>query len=222
MYTLHIYIYIYIYIYKYKFIHIYTYIYLFICICICICICIYKYIRLFGRPWLSSKSPQTTSWPKMMVRNIYFHTWILICRWHRIWTLTLALKFLISQNFVFKDQESVSEIDQNCENQIIAGPGAMLSTPSLWGHAPPHYQDGCWPGFLLQWKWITKSLHIAIHTCVYKYIYVYIDWCCFYYFLRNSLVALNEALFARINICIYICIYIYIYIYICIHIYTYL
>jgi len=33
------------------------------------------------------------------------------------------------------------------------------------------------------------------------------DWCCFYYFLRNSLVALLEALFARCIVCIYIYIY---------------
>jgi len=31
---------------------------------------------------------------------------------------------------------------------------------------------------------------IFFHCCL-------IDWCCFYYFLRNSLVALLEALFAR-------------------------
>jgi len=30
------------------------------------------------------------------------------------------------------------------------------------------------------------------------------DWCCFYYFARNSLVALLEALCARVYICIYI------------------
>jgi len=33
--------------------------------------------------------------------------------------------------------------------------------------------------------------------------YVHIDWCCFYYFLRNSLVALLEALFARTCIKMY-------------------
>ena len=52
-----------------------------------------------------------------------------------------------------------------------------------------------------------------------------IDWCCFYYFARNSLVALLEALCARIfsfrfvniGFCFWkIYVYIYIYIYICV------
>ena len=36
------------------------------------------------------------------------------------------------------------------------------------------------------------------HTFWRCYFLFFIDWCCFYYFLRNSLVALLEALFARI------------------------
>jgi len=62
---------------------------------------------------------------------------------------------------------------------------------------------------------------------MHKYSYTYtFDWCCFYYFLRNSLVALLEALFA-LHLCInaYIYIYIhtctYIYIYMSAHIHTY-
>ena len=39
-----------------------------------------------------------------------------------------------------------------------------------------------------------------IQTCQLFYC---IDWCCFYYFLRNSLVALLEALFARPKDCIF-------------------
>jgi len=36
--------------------------------------------------------------------------------------------------------------------------------------------------------------------CIMDLLYfVQFDWCCFYYFLRNSLVALLEALFARSN-----------------------
>ena len=32
-----------------------------------------------------------------------------------------------------------------------------------------------------------------------------IHWCCFYYFIRNSLLALLEALFSRKYLCIFIC-----------------
>ena len=63
------------------------------------------------------------------------------------------------------------------------------------------------------------SKYVFVYLNMYVYIYVYkdkkkrnickpyIDWCCFYYFLRNSLVALLEALFAR-NVYRYICVYI--------------
>ena len=64
-------------------------------------------------------------------------------------------------------------------------------------------------------------VYVYMYVCVYVCIYIYIlarvgvhmhscrcilfictvlDWCCFYYFLRNSLVALLEALFARISL----------------------
>jgi len=63
-----------------------------------------------------------------------------------------------------------------------------------------------------------------------------IDWCCFYNVVRNSLVTLLEALFARIffrfeiSVCwpffvhtnIYMYIYIYIYVYVYIHMYIYI
>ena len=58
-------------------------------------------------------------------------------------------------------------------------------------------------------KHITSTWYIYIYICKYKYagedIYVYIyifDWCSFDYFVRNNLVALLEALYA----CIYICV----------------
>jgi len=38
---------------------------------------------------------------------------------------------------------------------------------------------------------------VCVFACICEYMYICIDWCCFYYFLRNSLVALLEALFAR-------------------------
>ena len=39
------------------------------------------------------------------------------------------------------------------------------------------------------WQWVRITLHAG---------FTKIDWCCFYYFVRNSLVALLEALCARI------------------------
>ena len=64
------------------------------------------------------------------------------------------------------------------------------------------------------------------NICVHEYIYIhiYIDRCCFYYFVRNSLVALLEALCARIpffrfvNTGFYIHVYMYIYTYMYIYI----
>jgi len=42
-------------------------------------------------------------------------------------------------------------------------------------------------------------IHVYMYVYVYICIYIYmIDWCCFYYLVRNGLVALLEALCARI------------------------
>ena len=56
-----------------------------------------------------------------------------------------------------------------------------------------------------------------------EYTYIHIDWCCFYYFVRNSLVSLLEALCARYihDIFVQVDIYIYIHAYFYIYIYTY-
>jgi len=54
-------------------------------------------------------------------------------------------------------------------------------------------------------------LSLGIYVFVYSYMctkYTCIDWCCFYYSIRNSLVALLEALFARY---IYISLYLHIF-----------
>jgi len=45
---------------------------------------------------------------------------------------------------------------------------------------------------------IHTYIHAYMHAHVHIHIHVHLDWCCFYYFVRNSLVALLEALCARI------------------------
>jgi len=50
------------------------------------------------------------------------------------------------------------------------------------------------------------SMSASLHDFVFqkKVFMCHIDWCCFYYFLRNSLVALLEALFApQVHKCTY-------------------
>jgi len=49
----------------------------------------------------------------------------------------------------------------------------------------------------------TLSLPSLPPTLFCIHISYYFDWCCFYYFLRNSLVALLEALFARLCVNLY-------------------
>ena len=51
---------------------------------------------------------------------------------------------------------------------------------------------------LLHTNYIYIYIYVSVYTYMYVYIYMYIDWCCSYYFVRNSLVALLEALCARI------------------------
>jgi len=61
---------------------------------------------------------------------------------------------------------------------------------------------------------LQKCMWTRISTYIYTYRHVHTHyWCCFYYFVRNSLVALLEALCARICIHAYIDIYIYTYLY---------
>jgi len=48
----------------------------------------------------------------------------------------------------------------------------------------------------LRWRWRTAQI-------------THINWCCFYYFLRNGLVALLEALFARIFVRLNVCSYVF-------------
>jgi len=48
-------------------------------------------------------------------------------------------------------------------------------------------------GLPIYWYWIWFEVKYSVITTI--------DWCCFYYFLRNSLVALLEALFARNTTC---------------------
>jgi len=45
---------------------------------------------------------------------------------------------------------------------------------------------------------VCVCVHAHTHTHKQKHLHVYIDRCCFHYFIRNSLVAFLEALFARI------------------------
>ena len=49
-------------------------------------------------------------------------------------------------------------------------------------------------------------MNIYIHTYRYIYIYIFIDWCCFYYSQKKCVIALLEAVFARIYMYTYICI----------------
>ena len=46
-------------------------------------------------------------------------------------------------------------------------------------------------------RWVCACAGVCVCTCVCVY-FCMIDWCCFYYFVKNSLVALLEALCARI------------------------
>jgi len=54
------------------------------------------------------------------------------------------------------------------------------------------------------------NIQVNMYICIYVHVYVY-DWCCFYYFVRNILVALLEALCAKKYTYIYICMYMYVY-----------
>ena len=56
--------------------------------------------------------------------------------------------------------------------------------------------------FVVSVIWGTIVVQMGLEECLNmmrmtRIIRNAIDWCCFYYFLRNSLVALLEALFAR-------------------------
>ena len=82
-----------------------------------------------------------------------------------------------------------------------------------------------------------NPIYVYMYVCIYIYIlytytymYMYIlikatsiNWCCFYYFVRNRLVALLEALCALyIYTCILCALYIYTYIHTCIYTFIYM
>jgi len=51
--------------------------------------------------------------------------------------------------------------------------------------------------YIFMYMYIRIHVNICIYIYTYINVYTYIDWLCFYYFVRNSLVALLEALCAR-------------------------
>ena len=69
----------------------------------------------------------------MRIGQIYFHTSIVISRQDMQDPVTLHLKFPISKNSVFKDQEFVFKIWQKSSKQKIAG---LHSAPPPYGAAP--------------------------------------------------------------------------------------
>jgi len=75
-------------------------------------------------------------------------------------------------------------------------------SPALW-HYPSLSQDTF--KLLAKYKPLVKvNIAYTYIRVIHVFVYVYVclpashDWCCFYYFIGNSLVALPEALSARI------------------------
>ena len=78
-----------------------------------------------------------------------------------------------------------------CPHKTITEPRAFV----LRMRAPP-MDDFAWGAKLIPPRVMSLGSDLSIIK-MYQVTYIF-DWCCFYYFLRNSLVALLEALFAQV------------------------
>ena len=108
--------------------------------------------------------------------------------------ISLSLSLALSLSVFFLPLSPSLSVSRTSIYRDPVGWG-MLKRESTKRWHPGRGGIGLWS----PWKWICRVSQT-------------VDWCCFYYFLRNSLVALLEALFARIFLDLrYRCAEIYIY-----------
>jgi len=162
-----------------------VYIYsIYICVCIqSIFICVCRWVCIF--PWLHASSHLQSLCPRACCVYVCIYTYMYIYICIHIYVFECAYSMCVSVLYLCM---YVGECAHSPKFECRHFFNCCVLRPVVYTHVFIH----------------SVYAHVCIHLCVS------IDWCCFYYFVRNSLVALLEALYAR-----YLCvdsIYIFMYV----------
>ena len=230
------------------YIHTCTYIWM------CVCVCVFLFVLLFT---IRAVGSHNTGWARQKkhtlgARRTHSHCALIISEWEQICihACTSALLY-----FDPKANASFQTRLANIRNKWAGKCGYSKSRnfliPEILNETyfrSPLCRTDFWRNTVGSFAGVDYILCMCVHihlrfnhhwvkTCINIHM---IDWCCFYYFARNSLVALLEALCAWVYICVcvcvcvcaytyvhlckhkYVCIYIYIYVYIYTYVYIYM